>query len=77
MSIHLAKVDFTRGELSPLLGSRLDTAHYGAGLKTCRNWLPMKEGGLRKRSGTSFMGEVKDSSKNVRLIPFVFSASHA
>ena len=77
MTIHLAKVDFTRGELSPLLHGRQDTAHYGAALKTCLNWLPMKEGALRKRSGTSFMGEVKDSSKAVRLIPFVFSSTQA
>ena len=77
MSIHLAKVDFTRGELGPLLHGRFDVDPYLAGLKTCLNWLPLKEGGLRKRSGTSFMAEVKDSSKVTRLMPFVFSASQA
>ena len=77
MSIHLAKVDFTRGEINPLLHARIDVDPYHAGLKTCVNWLPLQEGGLRKRSGTSFIAEVKDSGKKTRLIPFIFSSNQA
>jgi len=77
MTVHLAKVDFTRGELSPVLHARFDVSPYQAGLKTCTNWIPLKEGGLRKRSGTQFIAEVKDSTDAARLIPFVFSTAQA
>jgi hypothetical protein len=33
----------------------------------------MRDGGASNRSGTQFIGEVKDSTKTVRLIPFVFN----
>ena len=35
--------------------------------------LVMRHGGTTNRPGTSFVGEVKDSTKATRLIPFIFN----
>lgn len=37
----------------------------------------MRHGGVTNRAGTQFIGEAKDSSKKVRLIPFVFNTDQA
>ncbi|WP_292509313.1 hypothetical protein [Mesorhizobium sp.] len=37
----------------------------------------MPHGGIRKRGGTYFVGEVKTSAKPTRAIPFIFSADQA
>ena len=76
-SFYPARIRFNKGELSPLLLSRADIDHWQSGLQLCTNWVLLREGGLRKRSGTMFIAEVKDSAKKVRLIPHVFSASQA
>lgn len=62
------------GELAPSLYSRVDTIKYQTGLKTCKNFYIQKSGGVANRPGTTFIGEVKDSTKLVRLIPFIFNA---
>lgn len=46
---------------------------YQAAAKTMRNMWVMRVGGTQSRSGSTFVAEVKDSSKTVRLIPFVFN----
>ena len=61
------------GELAPGLQGRVDTARYQISLKTCRNVITKPTGGAVKRPGTIFRGEVKDSSKRVRLVPFIYS----
>lgn len=66
---------FAGGELSPALYSRTDLAKYSIALRQCRNFYVMRHGGAQNRPGTKFIGEVKDSTKNVRLIPFVFNQS--
>lgn len=65
---------FSSGEISPALQSRVDMTKYASGLKACRNWIVQKHGGLSNRPGTTFIGEVSNSSKRVKLIPFVFNA---
>lgn len=66
---------FTGGELSPAMFGRLDDQKYQQGLSLCRNFICLPQGPVRNRAGFAFVREVKDSSKKVRLIPFVFSAS--
>lgn len=66
---------FSGGEIAPSLYARADQAKYASGLRTCRNFLIMRHGGASNRPGTGFVAEVKDSTKTVRLIPFVFNAS--
>ncbi len=68
---------FSRGELSPRLHSRIDIDHYRLGLEQCINWVILRQGGLRRRSGTRFIGEVKDHAERTRLLPFIFSTVQA
>ena len=68
---------FTGGELAPSLYSRVDLARYATGLRTCRNFVVQRHGGVANRPGTRFIGEAKDSARRHRLVPFVFSADQA
>ncbi len=66
---------FSGGEISPSLYARVDSSKYQTGLRTCRNFIVQRQGGAANRAGTEFIGEVKDSTKAVRLIKFVFNNS--
>lgn len=66
---------FVSGELSPALGARADVTKYIAGLKTCRNLIVQRHGGVTKRPGTKFVAEVKTSSYQPRLVAFEFKAA--
>jgi hypothetical protein len=68
---------FTRGEISPRLHARASLDFYRAALARCENFVTLPHGGIRKRGGTYFVGEVKSSAKKTRLIPFIFSADQA
>ncbi|RWC25549.1 MAG: hypothetical protein EOS27_28520 [Mesorhizobium sp.] len=68
---------FTRGEISPRLHARASLDFYRAALAKCENFVTLPHGGIRKRGGTYFAGEVKTSAKKTRLIPFIFSADQA
>jgi hypothetical protein len=76
-AVYTHQTTFNRGELSPLLNSRTDIDYWRSSTALCTNFLVLRQGGLRRRSGTIFIAEVKDSSKVVRLLPFVFNASQA
>ena len=73
----IAQRSFNAGELSPQLKGRTDLEKYGNGCDEMINFLPQIHGPARKRSGTRFVEEVKDSSKVHRLIPFEFSTEQA
>jgi hypothetical protein len=68
------QLSFAAGEVSPALYGRVDTVRHATGLRTCRNFMVGRHGGVINRPGTEFVVEVKDSTKAVRLIPFVFNA---
>lgn len=70
----LVQRSFAGGEISPFLYARVDVAKYATGLRTCRNMLVMRHGGAQNRAGSQFIQEVKDSTKSVRLLPFVFNS---
>lgn len=70
----LVQLSFSGGEITPSLYGRVDQSKYQTGLRALRNYIVMRHGGAQNRPGTEFMGEVKDSSKTVRLIPFIFNA---
>lgn len=70
-----AQRSFARGEIAPALYARVDLSGYATGLRTCRNFFVMRHGGGASRPGSTFVGEVNDSTKTVRLIPFIFNAS--
>ncbi len=65
---------FTGGELSPALYARADQTKYATGLKRCENFIVQRYGGVTNRPGLRFITEVKDSTKSVRLIEFIYSA---
>lgn len=65
--------NFTAGEISPKLDVRVDTKKYANGAFTLENCIVMPHGGVRKRPGTKFVAEIKDSSDDSRLIPFEFN----
>ena len=71
------QTSFNAGELSPTLDGRVDLAKYGSGCSKMENFIPLVQGGARKRSGTRFVKEVKDSTKATRLIPFEFNTDQA
>ncbi len=72
-----SQTSFSAGELSPLLEGRQDLAKYSIGLRKCQNFLVTVQGPLRKRGGTGFIAEVKDSTKATKLHPFVKSETDA
>lgn len=65
---------FSGGEITPSLYGRVDQTKYQTGLRTLRNYIVMRHGGAENRPGTEFIGEVSDSSKTVRTIPFIFNS---
>lgn len=71
------QTSFNAGELSPQLKGRVDLEKYRNGCDTLLNFLPQVYGTARKRPGTRFVKEVKDSSKQSRLLPFEFSTTQA
>lgn len=66
---------FAGGEVSPQMFGRIDDTKFQAGLETCLNFLCLPQGPIERRPGFAFVREVKDSTKKVRLIPFVFNNS--
>lgn len=78
----MARVDgiqnsFNAGELSPRVYGRVDLDKYGNGLRVCLNFIPVVQGPAERRPGSRFVGEVKNSLKRTRLIPFQFSTEQA
>lgn len=64
---------FNRGELSPLLHSRIDLEYFRMSYKYGENFILTRHGGLMNRPGTKFLGTVKDETRQTRLVKFVFS----
>lgn len=71
------QTSFNAGELAPQLKGRVDLEKYKNGCDTLVNFIPQIYGTARKRPGTRFVKELKDSSKKSRLIPFEFSTTQA
>lgn len=71
------QTNFVTGEVSPLIQSRVDSDKFFSGAKTLENFIVLPQGGITRRSGTRYLGEVKDSSKFTRLIEFEFSTIQA
>lgn len=69
----LSKRSFAGGEIAPALYARVDLVKYATGTRTLRNFYVLKHGGAASRAGTQFVAEVSDSTKVVRLIPFIFN----
>ena len=66
---------FTAGEISPRLEGRVNLEKYREGLADLTNMVVHPHGGVTRRPGTEFLGEVKMSASYTRLIPFQFKTS--
>ena len=66
---------FTAGEISPRLEGRVSIEKYREGLSDLTNMIVQPHGGVQRRPGTEFLGEVKASANVTRLIPFEFKTS--
>lgn len=58
----VSKTSFSAGELSPRYHSRTDTDEFKHGVETASNLVTTLSGSMKKRNGTKFIAEVKDSS---------------
>ena len=66
---------FAKGELSPSLFGRVDTAAYQIGLAVARNAIVHTYGGVGRRSGTRWIAPVADHSYAPRLVEFQFKTT--
>jgi len=71
------KNTFTRGIISPLAWARNDIQLYQQAAEDLCNFAVLKEGGVRRRSGTRYRGETKYADRNTRFVDFVFSTTQA
>lgn len=62
---------FAGGELSPALAARADLAQYLAGLRTCRNFIVQRHGGVANRTGLRMVHECKTTSAIVKIFRYV------
>ncbi len=68
----LIQPSFAKGEISPSLYGRVDTAMYQVALKTAYNAIVHAAGGISNRPGTAFVGPVLDHTRAPYFIPFEF-----
>ena len=66
---------FAGGEISPDMYGRIDDTKFQTGVAKMRNFIAMPQGAADNRPGTTFVREVKDSTKRTRLIPFTYSTT--
>lgn len=75
--IGVALPSFAAGEWSPRLYGRVDVAKYQGAAELIQNFIVRPEGGLMRRHGLRFAGELFDMSKQGLLVPFIFSTVQA
>src|SRR3990172_9077739 len=68
----LLQRSFSAGEVTPALAARADHISYTSGLRTCRNFIVLRHGGVANRPGTHFIAEVKDSTARTYLLRVAF-----
>lgn len=64
--------NFTAGEVSPKLFGNFEIEKYKQALATCNNAIVEVTGGVRRRGGTEFIKEVKDSADTTILQKFSY-----
>ena len=66
---------FSGGVMSPEMFGRIDDVKFQTGAAKLRNFIATPQGPAENRPGFSFVREVKDSTKKVKLIPFTYSTT--
>jgi hypothetical protein len=77
MKVDVIKTSFSGGEWGSSLFGRTDTAQYANACEIVENFLVRPYGSAISTPGTRYINEVKDSTKETRLIKFVFNQSDA
>lgn len=72
-----AFTSFNSGELSPLMEGRIDFAKYQTGCSKLLNFVPTVQGPIRRRQGTRFVAETKDSSARSWIARFEFNVTQS
>jgi hypothetical protein len=67
--------NFTAGELSPLLSSRIDSNAYKNGTKKLRNFRVLSQGGIRRRGGLRYLQTLADLPYQTE--PYVYDEDEA
>lgn len=68
----LIQPSFAKGEISPSLYGRVDTAMYQVGLRTALNGVVHASGGISNRGGLGFVAPVLDHTRVPLLVEFQF-----
>lgn len=68
---------FAGGEMSPELNHRTDLQKYAIGAAKIKNMVVLPRGGLRSRTGTKYIAATINSTKQSRLVEFIFSKTQA
>lgn len=69
----LLQSNWTAGEFSPRLFARVDLQRYPNGAAELMNMVMHPQGGAQRRTGSYYVGAVKNEASRVRLVPFVAS----
>lgn len=62
---------FAAGEIAPALHARADLAKYTLGLRTCRNFIVRREGGISNRPGFRFVEPCVTNDQGTRLMRYI------
>ncbi len=76
-AIDVIQTSFAGGEFGSSLFGRTDIAQYSNACQIVQNFLIRSYGSAISTPGTTYINEVKDSTKRTRLIKFVFNRSDA
>lgn len=77
MPIRLGQYGFSGGEWAEELFGRTDIDKYALALRKAKNIAISKHGSAVNRPGTAYVGEVRNSAKSTRIVPFQFSTTQA
>jgi len=68
-------VSLNAGEFSPLVEGRIDLDQYRSALTLCENFIPIAQGAVRNRPGTTYINTAKSSTlaDTTRLVSFIYS----
>ena len=72
--------NYTTGEVDPLLHSRIDIEQYYNSLAQARNVLIQPQGGVTRRPGLQYVGEIPSAAtpqNGCRLVPFEYSTTQS
>lgn len=70
-------LSFSAGELSPWLDGRTDLDKYAAGARQMLNLIPLPQGGVQRRPGMEYLGNMVAGSTAGRLVEFQTSTEDA